>query len=242
MNGHIKVFFKALGRTASKWFKALFTPQRGAWLLIILLHFMVLARVSTPAVGDFSGFSQVTGTRDAAVVKEVDPAETQAKIGKFTSTLIKSGYEWQPGLFVTEQGISYPRNFHLASFYFDLESDLRQRWLLSRAVAYQKAGFDFEKFLKGKFISSVELSGDPLVKQISDSRWQVEVRGVRYVVPSEKKVDTASYKEKLGFTFIVEESSPRKGHEWGLESSPLTQALNRAQTDGLKIVDYQELT
>lgn len=242
MTRHFKLFFQTLGRTALRWLKSVFTLQRAAWVLVIVLHCMVLARVSTPAVGDYNGFAQVTGTRDAAVVKEVDPAQAQAKIGKFTATLIKSGYEWQPGLAVTEQGISYPLNFHLASFYFDLESDLRQRWLLSRAVAYQKAGFDFEKFLKGKFISSVELSGQPLVKQLSENRWQAEVRGVRYVVPSEKKVDTATYREKLGFVFVVEETTPRKGHEWGLESSPLNQALNRAQTDGLKIVDYQELT
>lgn len=241
MKNHIRPFLISLRTTFTKLIKALFTPQRGAWALVILLNILVLSRVSNPAVADVTVFSQVEGTRDAAIAREVDPADTEKKIAGFIANLIKSGYDWQPGLAYVEQGISYPRNFHLASFYFDLESDLRQRWLLSRAIAYQKAGFDFEKFLTGKFISTVELSGDPMVKQLSENRWQVDVMGVRYVVPSEKKVDTATFKEKLGFSFIVEETTPRKGHDWGLESSPLTQALNRAQTDGLKIVDYQEI-
>ena len=235
------LFFQSCFQRLTRWLKTLWTFQRGVCIVIIVIQYLILQRVSSPAVGDYQAFQQVDGIRNGAEVQQVDPEKESQRISLFIGNLIKSGYDWQPGLVVEEQKIQYPKNFHLASFYFDMESDLRQKWLLSRVIAYQKAGFGFEKFLGGKYLSTVELSSPPLVKQLSDKRWQADVAGVRVVVASDKKAEGAAFKEKLSFRFILQQTQTRKGYEWGLENSSLNQALNRVQTDGLKIVDFQEL-
>lgn len=209
--------------------------------LVFLLQTAVLARVTKPAVGDYQVFHQIQGVRAAATTPTVDPEETKEKIALFTANLIRSGFDWQPGQSVTEESISYPLNFHSASFYFDMGTDLRQKWLLSRAVAYQKAGFSFEKFLTGDYLSKVELSGQPIIKQVSGQRWSVEVRAVRVVIASGQQAKGAAFKEKLGFKFEIEEVQPRHGQRWGMERTALNQVLNKVQKDGLRIVNYQDL-
>lgn len=238
---HLKEFIQGCIRTFTKFVKKYATVKRGFLALVVLLQFLILQRVSNPAVGDYQAFQQAEGTRQGAVAQQADPKETQDRIASFAANLVKSGYDWQPGQFVQEGREIYPRNFHLASLYFDMESDLRQNWLLTMARRYEREGFSFDKFLKGKFISTVELSGDPMVKQLSENLWDVEVRGVRVVVATDKKAEGAAFKEKLSFSFRIQEQKPRKGHEWGLENSGLTQALNKFQQDGLKIIEYKEV-
>lgn len=239
---HVLLFIQGCFQTFTRFIKRHLSVKRGFLCLVILLQYLILQRVSNPAVGDYQSFQQIEGTRNGAIVQQVDPKQAQERVALFIANLIKSGYDWQPGLAVEEQKIQYPKNFHSASFYFDMESDLRQKWLLSRVVAYQKAGFGFDKFLKGKYLSTVELSSTPMVKQLSNTRWQAEVVGVRVVVASDKKAEGAAFKEKLSFRFVIQEVEPRKGHEWGLENSQVSQVLNRVQQDGLKIIDFQEVT
>lgn len=235
------LFLQNCGQVVSRLFKKVWSLKRGFLVLVVFLQFLILQRVSAPEVGDYQAFQQVNGTRAGAVAAQETPEQTKKRITSFAGNLVKLGYDWQPGLMVEEGKIQYPRNFHSASFYFDMETNLRQSWLLSRVTAYQKAGFGFDKFLKGAYLSTVELSSQPLVKQLSDHRWQAEVVGIRVVVPSDKKAEAAAFKEKLSFKFIIQETQRRKGHEWGLEQSPLNHALNKVQLDGLKIIDYQEL-
>ncbi|NJM66946.1 MAG: hypothetical protein HC851_15390 [Acaryochloris sp. RU_4_1] len=185
--------------------------------LVFLLQGAVLAKVTRPPVGDYEVFHQVYGIRSGAAPTEPDPEKTKEKIGLFAANLVRSGFDWQPQQIATEEGIQYPKNFHAASFYFDLESDLRQKWLLSRISRYQKAKFPFERFLTGSYLSSVELSAPPQVKQISKNRWQAEVRAVRVVIESGQDRKGAAFKERLGFVFGIEQVTPRLGHEWGLE-------------------------
>lgn len=209
--------------------------------IVLVLQWNVFARASSPEVGDYVVFQQVQGTRAGAVAKEVDPAETQEKIARFTSNLVASGFDWKPKLQVTEDGISYPKTFHAASFYFDMSNETRQKWLLSRAVKYQKSKFPFEKFLGGSFISTVELSGVPNIKQISETTWESEVRAIRVVVGTEGDAKGAAFKEKLSFRFVVQEVSPIHLPEWGMTNDPLNPVLKKVQSDGLKIINFEEI-
>jgi hypothetical protein len=209
--------------------------------LVFLLQGAVLAKVTRPDVGDYQVFHQVYGVRAAAVTPEPDVDKTKEKVAAFAANLIRSGFDWQPQQSVTEEGIQYPKNFHAASFYFDLESDLRQKWLLSRIARYQKAKFPFERFLTGSYLSSVELSAPPHVKQISKNRWQAEVRAVRVVIESGKDVKGAAFKERLAFLFGIEQVTPRSGQEWGLEKTELQRVFNKVQVDGLRVIEFQDL-
>ncbi|WP_148216026.1 hypothetical protein [Acaryochloris marina] len=237
---HLTTFFQGCSRTFLGFTRKFVTPKRAFLFVVVLLQFLILQRVSNPDVGDYQAFSQSQGARNGAEAQQIDPNEAQARIASFAANLIKSGYDWQPGQMVQEGQEIYPRNFYLASLYFDMESDLRQNWLLTRARSYERQGFSFDKFLKGKYLSTVELSGNPQVKKLSKSQWQVDVRGVRVAVATDKNAKGAAFKEKLSFTFRIQEQQPRTGHEWGLEQSTLTQALNKFQTDGLKIIEYRE--
>lgn len=209
--------------------------------IVLILQWAILARISKPLAGDFVSFQQIQGIRKGAIEHPLDPKKTEQKIALFSANLMRTGYDWQPEQGATEEGISYPKNFHAASFYFDMESDLRQKWLLSRAVKYQKAGFSFQKFLDGDYLSTVQLSGNPIVKQLSQNTWQAEVRAVRVVVTPQKKAEGAAFKEKLGFQFVIKAIQPRSGHAWGLETSELNHTIHKIQADGLQIVDFQEL-
>lgn len=234
-------FFQGCSRTFLGFTRRFVTPKRAFLALVVLLQFLILQRVSNPSVGDYQAFSQSQGARNGAEIQQIDPKEAQDRITSFAANLVKSGYDWQPGQMVQEGEEFYPRNFYLASLYFDMDSDLRQNWLLTRARSYERQGFSFEKFLKGEYLSTVELSGNPQVQKLSKTQWQVEVRGVRVVVATDKKAKGAAFKEKLSFSFRIQEQQPRAGHEWGLEQSTLTQALNTFQKDGLKIIEYKEV-
>ena len=230
------------------WLFSLISPQLkknglvcGLIALIFLLQWSVLARASNSEVGDYVVYQQGQLARTGAEEIPVDLDATKQKIALFASSFVRSGYDWKQGQFITEDGISYPTSFYAASFYFDMHSGLRQKWLISRAVGYQKSKFGFEKFLKGAYASKVELSGTPIVRQVSNARWEAEVHGVRYVVSTKPDVEGAAFKERLSFRFIIDEVPPNSGQAWGLESDPLNTILNKVQSDGLRIMEYTEL-
>lgn len=236
----LKAFFQGF----SLWVKSHkknFRITHGLILALFLGQMLIGSRIGATPLGAYQVFHEGQGARQGAYVEQASPEQTSLRIGRFTQSLVKTGFDWKPSLAVTEEGLAYPLNFHSASFYFDMGSGLRQKWLLSRASKYQKSAFPFDKFLNGDFISTVEMSGNPQVTQLSDTRWESEVRAVRVVV-AVNSPSKAAYKERLSFRFVVSEVPPRKGIEWGMEGKALNQVLNKIPTDGLQIIDYKEIS
>lgn len=238
---HFVDFFKGCLKTGHQLVKKYITKKVVFLLVLVGLQYMVLGRIKNPSVGDYQVFQQVEGTRQGGYVETVSLEQMNKRVGLFAANILSQGFDWQPNQGFDEEGIVYPRNFHSISFYFDMDSSLRQKWLLSRAVSYKKSGFSFDRFLKGDYVSKVELSGRPIVSERAKGLWDAEVRAVRIVVDTNNSAKGAAYREKLSFKFSVRETNTSGGAAWGLENSPLTPLFSKIQKDGLKIVDFKEL-
>lgn len=241
---YLKKIYTDLFRSIFAWVKGWrknFRITHGLIIALFLAQMVLGSQIGQKPVGAYQVFEEGQGARKGAYTPEVTLEAEKQEVTLFTQNLLKTGFDWKPHLAVTEEGLAYPASFHSASFYFDMESDLRQKWLLSRASKYHKSKFSLNHFLQGEFISTVELSGEPQVRQLSEHQWESEVRAVRVVVETADGKPKAAFKEKLSFLFVVEKVPPRKGIPWGMEGQPLNQVLNSIPSHGLKIIDYKEL-
>lgn len=209
-------------------------------LLCICFQWSVYARVSNPKTGDYHIYQQVQNIRAGSIKLEPDSARLSKDLSLFVGNLLKASYSWQPEKSSYEEGITYPQAFHDNSFYFDMGSGLRQKWLTTRTAKYQKAGFSFEKFLKGSYISNIELSQEPVVHQLSKDQWEAKVRAVHYLVRVGEK-NKSAFKETLTFTFVIQRTPTPDIYSWGFEDSRLQKVLNKVQSDGWKIIDFKDL-
>ena len=189
--------------------------------------------------------------QDAEMVKAqpVNPLYRSERVLKdFGETWLRVAFTWQKtsskeNSYVTERGVNYPREFHLASL--AIKPGLRESYMKKTYEKYQKK-FPFSKYISHQYQSRIDLYRQPTVIAVQDESgrvipglWDVKIVALR-THSQDKSIIAHEVFNRVIRLRAIKPSDQR--YLWGEKTSDLSlgELLNQMQKQGLQIIQITD--
>lgn len=158
-------------------------------------------------------------------------------ISRFAEDFVVEGFTWDANTKGrSEQDVVYPKNFY--NYSWKVDDTIRPQWLANQYYKYKKSSFPFDKFLDNRLHTEVRSSREPIIKPLEPGQWEVDVLASRYFFDGLKGLNA----EVINLRLTLQAKRPLLDRRWGTPNTEGGSTLNRAQLDGLKIIDIVDLS
>ncbi|MDJ0647137.1 MAG: hypothetical protein QNJ60_00385 [Xenococcaceae cyanobacterium MO_188.B19] len=189
--------------------------------------------------------------QDAEMVKAkpVNPLHREEKVLKdFGETWLRIAFTWQKTSskeknYVTEKGVNYPIEFHLASL--AIKPGIREAYMKSTYEKYRDQ-FTLAKYIANQYQSRIDIYYQPIVTAVQDESgavipglWDVKIVAIRTHAQDKSIIAHEVFNRVIRLRAI--KPSDEK-YLWGDKTSDLSlgELLNQMQKQGLQVIQITE--